>query len=309
MLPKKSMIQQGSDPRLYPYVHPVVNGVLLGVSKHRHSEKRSFAQFLSFVEIGVTQMAMDIYISFTDGTARSQRFSGHGVPQPNQCAKLLQIVSVDQNEIFPIVHPRECFGANDQGMTLLAPDLWGDSPADELTTPLESRFADDGGEELLREAYEEHGSLVYSICRRSVDDAAAADITQEVFIAAWKNRAGYDATKGGLGAWLTGITRNKVIDHFRSVGREQRRIDKVKNTPQPAEPTQERLEEVTLRMLLVDALDDLPERARNVISMAFFDDLTHVEIAAQTGIPLGTVKSDIRRSLNRLRHGLGDQHV
>ena len=193
-------------------------------------------------------------------------------------------------------------------MTLLAPDLWGDSPADEFTTPLESRFVD-GGEELLREAYEEHGSLVYSICRRSVDDAAAADITQEVFIAAWKNRERYDPEKGGLGAWLTGITRNKVIDHFRSVGREQRRIDKVKNTPQPAEPTQERLEEVTLRMLLVDALDDLPDRARNVISMAFFDDLTHVEIAAQTGIPLGTVKSDIRRSLNRLRHGLGDQHV
>lgn len=194
-------------------------------------------------------------------------------------------------------------------MTLLAPDLWGDSPTEAIVTPLEARFADDGGEQLLREAYEEHGALVYSICRRSVDDAAAADITQEVFIAAWKNRHRYDPEKGGLGAWLTGITRNKVIDHFRSVGREQRRIEKVKNTPQPAEPTQVQLEEVTLRMLLVDALDELPERARNVISMAFLEDLTHVEIAAQTGIPLGTVKSDIRRSLNRLRHGLGDQHV
>ena len=62
-------------------------------------------------------------------------------------------------------------------------------------------------------------------------------------------------------------------------------------------------------MLLVDAIDDLPERARNVISLAFFDDLTHVEIADQTGIPLGTVKSDIRRSLNRLRHGLWDMYV
>ena len=192
-------------------------------------------------------------------------------------------------------------------MTLLAPDIQGDNSLED-PTPLESSFGD-GGEQLLRQAYDEYGSLVFSICLRSVDAASAADITQEVFIAAWKNRDRFDPSRGGLGSWLSGITRNKVIDHFRAIGRETRRIEKVKNTPQPAEPTQERIEEVTLRMLLVDAIDDLPERARNVISLAFFDDLTHVEIADQTGIPLGTVKSDIRRSLNRLRHGLGDMYV
>lgn len=192
-------------------------------------------------------------------------------------------------------------------MTLLATsDLRDDEPLYDVD-PLESAFSV-GDDRALKDAYDQYGSLVYSICRRSVDDAAAADITQEVFIAAWRNRARYDATRGGLGPWLTGITRNKVIDHFRSVSREDRRIDKVKNTPQPAEPTQQALEEVTLRMLLVEALDELPERARNVISMAFFEDLTHVEIAARTGIPLGTVKSDIRRSLDRLRHGLGYTH-
>ncbi len=193
-------------------------------------------------------------------------------------------------------------------MALLAThDVHEDDASALAASALEASFA--AGDELaLKQAYDAYGSFVYSICRRSVDDAAAADITQEVFIAAWRNRHRYDANRGGLGPWLSGITRNKVIDHFRSVSREDRRVDKVKNTPQPAEPTQQRLEEVTLRMLLADAIDELPERARNVISMAFFEDLTHVEIAARTGIPLGTVKSDIRRSLDRLRHGLGYIH-
>ena len=173
---------------------------------------------------------------------------------------------------------------------------------------LESRFRS-GDEHALREVYDEYGSLVYSICLRSVDRAAASDITQEVFIAAWKKRDRFDPNRGALSSWLSGITRNKVIDHFRSTGREQRRVERVKSAPQPVEPTEKQLEEVTLRMLLVDAIDELPERARSVISMAFFDELTHVEIAERTGLPLGTVKSDIRRGLNRLRHGLGENYV
>lgn len=192
-------------------------------------------------------------------------------------------------------------------MTLLEPNLdWDTSNEDPLT--LESRFCS-GDENALREVYDEYGSLVYSICLRSVDRAAASDITQEVFIAAWKKRDRFDPNRGALSAWLSGITRNKVIDHFRSTGREQRRVERIQSTPQPVEPTEKQLEEVTLRMLLVDAIDELPERARNVISMAFFDELTHVEIAERTGLPLGTVKSDIRRSLNRLRHGLGETYV
>ena len=193
-------------------------------------------------------------------------------------------------------------------MTLLAPPELSEDSAPLNVTALESAFAA-GDERVLREVYDTYGSLVFSICRRSVDEAPAADVTQEVFIAAWRNRERYDPTRGGLAPWLTGITRNKIIDHFRSIGREDRRIDKVKNAPQPAEPTEQQLEEVSLRMLLVEAIDELPERSRMVVSMAFFDDLTHVEISARTRIPLGTVKSDIRRSLERLRHGLGYLHA
>ena len=191
-------------------------------------------------------------------------------------------------------------------MTLLAPH---DTREDDgsLLSPVDVSFSN-GDEGALRLAYSEHGSLVYSLCRRSVDDATAADITQEVFVAAWRNRARFDAERGSLRAWLAGITRNKIIDHFRSTAREDRRVEKVAGTPPLADPTERQLAEVADRMLLADLLDELPERARTVISLAFFEDLTHIEIADRTGIPLGTVKSDIRRGLLRLRHGLESEH-
>ena len=204
------------------------------------------------------------------------------------------------------MHLRGDLRAYPWGMALLATsELRTEDTAHSLAVAeLERAFAT-GPESLLRDAYDLFGSLVYSLCRRSVDDAAAADITQEVFIAAWKNRHRFDPARGGLAPWLTGIARNKVIDHFRARGREDRRVEQAKHAfiESPGE-----LEDIALRMLLVDAIDTLPERAQTIISMAFFEDLTHVEISARTGIPLGTVKSDIRRSLERLRHGLGYAH-
>jgi len=192
-------------------------------------------------------------------------------------------------------------------MTLLATHEVRDDDVS-LASALEADFAL-GAEHVLKAAYDNYGSFVYSLCRRSVDDAAAADITQEVFIAAWRNRHRYDTQRGGLGSWLAGITRNKIIDHFRAAGREDRRVDKAKSELRPSEPTQQDIDAIAQRMLLADAMDDLPTRSRDVISLAFFDDLTHVEIAERTGIPLGTVKSDIRRGLERLRHGLGDRNA
>ena len=205
------------------------------------------------------------------------------------------------------MHPLGASAANYEGMTVLATSNLSEDHQHFGVNPIDVAFAA-GHNNALRDAYDRYSPLVYSICRRSVGEAQASDITQEVFIAAWRNRSRFDISRGGLAPWLTGITRNKIIDHFRSVGREERRVDKVKNAPTFAESSDERLEELTLRMLLVEAIEELPERARGVISMAFFDEMTHVEISARTGIPLGTVKSDIRRSLERLRHGLGYTH-
>lgn len=164
---------------------------------------------------------------------------------------------------------------------------------------LEGRFAAGDGD-VLREAYAAHGTLVYSYCRRMLDPARAADATQEVFVAAWRSRERFRPEAGTLAGWLTGIARFKVIDILRVDGRQP--------TPSadPPQPRDQRPDEgdptrVAERMLVSDAMAALPERARKMVRLAFFEDLTHTQIAERCDLPLGTVKSDIRRSLVRMR--------
>lgn len=190
-------------------------------------------------------------------------------------------------------------------MTVLATsDVQRDDANETRVSSVESAFAA-GDPRALERAYAEFSALIYSLCLRSVDATSASDIVQEVFIAAWRHHRRYEPAKGGLAPWLAGIARNKIIDHLRAADREARRIDRVRqNRPQ----TSGDIEDLSLRLLLVDAIGTLPPRAASIISLAFFEQLTHVEIAARTGVPLGTVKSDIRRSLERIRHGLGYSH-
>ena len=158
-----------------------------------------------------------------------------------------------------------------------------------------------GDETALRAAYEAHGALVYSFCRRSVGDERAKDITQEVFVSAWRGRERFDPDKGSLGGWLMGITKNRLIDNVRAEGRHSdRRADQEPNDA----PAHSDVEHIGDRMLVADALRALPGRTRSVIELAYFEDLTHQQIADRLAMPLGTVKSDIRRGLTRIRHQL-----
>jgi RNA polymerase sigma factor (sigma-70 family) len=162
-----------------------------------------------------------------------------------------------------------------------------------------------GGEDALRAAYDAHGALVYSFCRRSLGDDRAKDVTQEVFVSAWRARDRFDSSKGSLAGWLMGITKNRLIDNIRA---EQRHADR-RSEAEPVElPVQSDVERVGDRMLVADALKSLPERSRTVIELAYLSDLTHTQIAEQTSLPLGTVKSDIRRGLASIRHHLEMPH-
>ena len=156
----------------------------------------------------------------------------------------------------------------------------------------------------LRAVYDAHGRLVYSMCRKALNPDAAKDVTQEVFVSAWRGRSQFEPSRGNLAQWLVGITKRRIVDHLRSEGRHaNRRADDDAPTPVDvhAEPTVDRLAD---RMLVVDALAQLTDRARQVIEMAYVHDLTHQQIAEQTGLPLGTIKSDIRRGLERIRRHL-----
>ncbi len=174
-------------------------------------------------------------------------------------------------------------------------------PIDDLDSAFAAGTAD------LRAAYDAHGGLVYSICRRSLDGETAKDVTQEVFVSAWRGREQFDPRRGSLAAWLVGITKRRIIDHLRSEGRHaDRRADEASATPASDESDVERVGD---RMLVADGLRQLPGPTREIIELAFVHDLTHQQIAERTGTPLGTVKSTIRRGLLRIKDHMESSHV
>ena len=167
---------------------------------------------------------------------------------------------------------------------------------------LEASFAS-GGDRTVRLAYDRYGSLVYSFCRRTVGHHDASDLAQDVFVAAWRAQRSYDPGRGGLGGWLMAIARNKVIDHLRRQGRRPL-TDADADSASIASSRNDDVDMVANRMLLAEALGELTPRAREVVELAFLHDLTHEQIAAKTHLPLGTVKSDVRRSLPLLQRAL-----
>jgi RNA polymerase sigma factor (sigma-70 family) len=166
------------------------------------------------------------------------------------------------------------------------------------------RFAA-GDERALVLAYERWAGQVHGMAVRAFGGGPdAEDVTQQVFVAAWTGRAGYRPESGPLPAWLVGITRHKIADTWARRDRQRRETEAAMSEAQslPGGPVTAGVDSaVADRVLLLDELDLLGQPQRGIIELAFFEDLTHVQIAARTGLPLGTVKSHIRRTLERLR--------
>ncbi|WP_415944697.1 sigma-70 family RNA polymerase sigma factor [Streptomyces sp. 067-1] len=159
--------------------------------------------------------------------------------------------------------------------------------------------------------YRRWGSLVHTMAARSLGDTyEAEDVTQQVFIGAWRGRHGFRPERGALGAWLVGITRRKIVDALAARGRRLALVESAAQEVSPARLVQQAPDEVLDRVLLVEALSRLPHAQREVLCMAFYEDLTQVQISERTGVPLGTVKSHTRRGLHRLRTAVdqGDAH-
>lgn len=155
----------------------------------------------------------------------------------------------------------------------------------------------------MARAHERWSGLVYGIALRSLRDASEAEeVTQRVFVAAWIGRAGFDPERASLAAWLVGITRNKVADAHSRAAR-QRRVQEALLSCLDRD-SREWSEEDALRLTLSEELTRLPQPAALVVTLAFYDRLSHAQIAERLGLPLGTVKSHIRRSLDRMRSRL-----
>ena len=176
------------------------------------------------------------------------------------------------------------------------------APDPDAAARLEERFAV-GDAIALREAYDRHGVVVYAIALRCLGaHHDAEDVTQQVFVRAWRSRATFDPQRGTLGAWLVGITRRQVADRLAGQLRDLRTADRAGHAAPPQSPAPVS-EQVVDAVMVADELGRLAPQVRAVVRLAFFDDLTHQQIAAVTGLPLGTVKSHLRRGLDRLRRG------
>lgn len=162
-----------------------------------------------------------------------------------------------------------------------------------------------GDESVLRDMFDEYGSLVLSICRKLVG-TEAEDLVQQVFLAAWKGRDRFDPSKGSLGAWLSGIARFKAIDHLRAAGRRPSTPSAEVGEMVSVEP---KVNQVVDRLVLSAALDSLPAARRQVVELGFFEELSHPEIADRLDLPLGTVKSHMRRGLEALHRELRGSRV
>jgi RNA polymerase sigma factor (sigma-70 family) len=179
---------------------------------------------------------------------------------------------------------------------MVQPPPSGPVPGDDLGVRFRA-----GDEAALREAYLRFAPSVQHLALATLRNPAdAEDVVQVTFVAAWQARKSFEPGKGGLLGWLLGIARRKVVDRLRELTRQYRATDSVRQAAQaPVENDPgDRLVE---RLVIADELAALPDEQRRVLELAFYDDLTHQQITALTGLPLGTVKSHLRRGMARLR--------
>jgi len=156
-----------------------------------------------------------------------------------------------------------------------------------------------GNEQAMASLFDRYSKLVYSVALRVLrDPAAAEDVLQEVFMQIWRNPDSFTAARGSLGGWLAIVARNRSIDTIR------RRRPSVDIDDVPIASSFNLADEAERNSLMERArevIHKLPLEQRKTLEMAFFDGLTHSEIAEMTGDPLGTVKTRIRSALLTLR--------
>lgn len=178
--------------------------------------------------------------------------------------------------------------------------------ADSSDACLAAAFAA-GDEHALAEAFSRWAPMVHGVSLRSLGDTGdAEDATQQVFVQAWRGRTGFDPKRGTLAGWLVGVTRHVCADAWRQRARRSRQLDAARRLAPRDEVAAVAAgpEQIADRLVVLDALAAIGPPARQVVELAFFHDLTHQQIAERTDLPLGTVKSHIRRTLVRLRENL-----
>jgi len=179
--------------------------------------------------------------------------------------------------------------------------LLRDDPA---LTALVSEMAR-GNQDALARLYDETSGAVNGLLLRMLGDAQETEeALMDVFMKAWKNAASYSPERAGVRAWLTMMARSIAIDRIRRRAARPETVLAPESFPEPTSPEvspEEHTATGQWRVVVRQALDELPREQREAVTIAFFEGLSHSELAARLGQPLGTVKSRVRIGLIRLR--------
>jgi RNA polymerase sigma factor (sigma-70 family) len=161
--------------------------------------------------------------------------------------------------------------------------------------------------------YDRYSRQAYSLAKRiCVASTVAEDVVQEVFLAFWRNPARFDASRGGFGTWLLTLVHHKSVDAVRRETSQRRRAlpeaehltdESIRPAPGVEEAALAGVTAGTVR----EALDQLTEEQRKVIALSYYGGYTQTEVAAVTGLPLGTVKSRTFAAIRKLRVALAGE--
>ncbi len=171
----------------------------------------------------------------------------------------------------------------------------------------------DGDAEAFELIYERHVGVAFGLAARICGSRGVAeDVVQEAFLSVWRGRDRYEPSRGEVRSWVLGIVHHRAIDRIRRSGVHERRradaegIEEVLEAPDRTEvEIQQREQADEVRT----ALQTLPDEQRRVIELAYFDGLTHTEIASRLGAPLGTIKGRMRLGLLKLHAELTGESV
>jgi len=156
----------------------------------------------------------------------------------------------------------------------------------------------------LRMVYQDTSAKLFGVCLRILNDKSEAeDVLQDVYVTVWRKAAGFDPGRASPITWLVAIARNRAIDRLRSsaVTRRTEPIEAAGAVSDPAPAAAERVELAQQHQRLTRCLEELETQHSAAIRAAFLDGATYEELAQRMGVPLGTMKSWIRRGLLKLR--------
>jgi RNA polymerase sigma factor (sigma-70 family) len=160
-----------------------------------------------------------------------------------------------------------------------------------------------GERNALQTTYRLTSAKLFGVCLRILNNRAEAeDVLQEVYVTVWQKAADFDSSRASPMTWLITIARNRAIDRLRAGG--QRRLEPIEDAAEIADSAplaEAMLEDAQANAKLKTCLGGLAEREQKAVRAAFFEGNTYEELAERVNVPLGTMKSWIRRALLKLR--------